>query len=58
MWVKMEVVTFLISIPLENNLRNDALGTLLISWQMFQKKYLICGITHILVTSVKSFSHT
>ena len=38
MWVKMEVVTFLISIPLENNLRNDALGTLLISWQIFQKK--------------------
>lgn len=46
MWVKMEVVTFLISIPLENNLRNDALGTLLVSWQVFQKIFSLWYYTY------------
>lgn len=32
LWVKMEVVTFLINIPLKTNFLNDAVATLLISW--------------------------
>lgn len=37
LWVKMEVVTFLINILLKKIFKNDAVATLLISWWTFQK---------------------